>query len=363
MFVRFRKVMKMEGIVIKKILKINSTKKLILVIIGGLMAGFFIAYGFHILHVKPKEPSPPPLLNEEEDIENTKQLEPKLPGALLVMIDNLKPARPQSDLDKADLVYEIIAEAGITRYLTLFYYQEAEKIGPVRSTRGYFVQLAKGYDAPLAHAGGSQEALAMIPQIGVKDFDEIYNSGAYFWRDKTRKKPHNLYTSTDKLLQGAKSKGYELVTPFLQPGGTEWEGTPFTGEVAVDYSVKNYPYKVSWRYHENRYERSINGKPHVMEDNVLIAADNLLVMVTKITTYVKDGIPLSDVKVVGKGDLVCYINGQKLKGYWQKDAVSADMKLYDEQGDLLKLKRGTTWIQVVPSLEYVTEKPAGNGTV
>jgi hypothetical protein len=363
MFASVRNVMKMEGIVIKRILKRNTAKKLIIVIIGGLMAGFLIAYGVHLWNAKPNEPNFPPLVNEEKTVEIPEPREPQLPGALLVMIDNLKPARPQSDLDKADLVYEIIAEAGITRYLALFYHQEAEKIGPVRSTRGYFVQLARGYDAPLAHAGGSQEALAMIPQIGVKDFDEIYNSSAYFWRDKTRKKPHNLYTSTEKLLQGAKKKGYKLETPFLQPWGTEWVGTPFSGELVIDYSVKNYPYKVSWRYHENRYERAINGQPHVMEDDILITADNLLVMVTKITTYVKDGIPLSDVKVVGKGDLVCYIDGQKLKGYWQKDAVSADMKFYDQQGELLKLKRGTTWIQVVPSLECVTEIPEDNETV
>jgi len=326
----------------------------------GIAIGLLLAYGCRDRSLEQNQTPPPPVSHGEEELESPEQLEPQLPGAFLVMIDNLKAARPQSDLDKADLVYEIIAEAGITRYMTLFYYQGAEKIGPVRSTRGYFVQLAKGYDAPLAHAGGSQEALAMIPQIGVKDFDEIYNSGAYFWRDKTRKKPHNLYTSTDKLLQGAKAKKYELKTPFLQPWGTEWEGTSYTGELVVDYSIKNYPYKVSWCYNENRYERSINGKPHVMEDDVAITADNLLVMVTKITTYVKDGIPLSDVKVVGKGDLICYINGQTLKGYWQKDAVSADMKFYDEQGELLKLKRGTTWIQVVPSLECVAEKPAGN---
>ena len=328
----------------------------------GIAIGLLLAYGCRDRSLEQNQTPPPPVSHGEEELESPEQLEPQLPGAFLVMIDNLKAARPQSDLDKADLVYEIIAEAGITRNFALFYHQEAEKIGPVRSARGYFVQLARGYDAPLVHAGGSQEALAMIPQIGVKDFDEIYNSGAYFWRDKTRKKPHNLYTSTDKLLQGAKTKKYELKTPFLQPLGTEWTGTPFTGELIVDYSITNYPYKASWRYLDERYERSINGKPHVMEDDISITADNILIMVTKITTYVKDNIPLSDVKVVGKGDLISYIDGKKIKGYWQKQTVKDDLKFYDEQGDLLKLKRGTTWIQVVPSLERVTENPEGNET-
>lgn len=355
MLVIIRKVMNMEGIAIKKLLEKNALKYLILVIIIGLIAGFLIAYGYNVWKEKQNETSftPPSLEDVGEEI--PEQLEPQLPGALLVMIDNLKPARPQSDVDKADVVYEIIAEAGITRFFALFYHQEAEKIGPIRSTRGYFAQLARGYNAPLAHAGGSQEALTMIPQIGVKDLDEIYNSGSYFWRDSQRKKPHNLYSSTDKLLQGAKARGLEVEPPFLQPWGSEWQGSPFSGEVVFDYSISNYPYKVSWQYQENRYERAINGQPHLMEDDVLITADNLLVMVTKITTYVKDNIPLSDVKVVGKGDLICYIDGQKIKGYWQKDAVSANIKYYDEQGELLKLKKGTTWIQVVPSLEKVIE--------
>lgn len=321
----------------------------------GIAIGLLLAYGCRDRGLEQNQEPPTPVSNGEEELESSEPLEPQLPGALLVMIDNLKPARPQSDLDKADLVYEIIAEAGITRYLALFYHQEAEKIGPVRSARGYFAQLARGYNAPFAHAGGSQEALALIPQIGVKDLDEIYNSGAYFWRDKQRKKPHNLYSSTEKLLQGAKARGFKVEPPFLQPLGTEWEGAPFTGELVIDHSVKNYPYKVSWSYRNHSYERAINGKPHLMEDDVLITADNLLIMVTKITTYVKDNIPLSDVKVVGKGDLISYIEGKKIKGYWQKETVKDDLKFYDEQGELMKLKRGTTWVQVVPSLGSVTE--------
>ena len=99
-----------------------------------------------------------------------------LPGVFLAMVDNHPKARPQSGLDKADIVYEIIAEGGITRYLALYYSQEAPKIGHIRSARYYYVQLAKGYDGVLAHAGGNENALYLIPELKVKNLDEIYNA-------------------------------------------------------------------------------------------------------------------------------------------------------------------------------------------
>lgn len=284
-----------------------------------------------------------------------KPAEPQLPGAILVMFDNLKTARPQSGLDKADLVYEIVAESGITRFMALFYQQKVEKIGPIRSTRDYFVQLVKGYDAPLAHAGGSQAALELIRKIGMKDLDEIYNSGAYFWRDKERKMPHNLYSSTDKLLKGAKDRGYKVEPPFLQPVGTSWQGEPYEGDLDIDYSLGKYAYKVTWRYNKNKYERKINGSPHLMEDGTLVIADNIMVMIAKTKTYLKDGVPLSDIKVIGKGETLYYINGVKTKGYWQKESNNSPIKFYQENGELMKLKQGKTWIQVVPHLKSIKE--------
>ncbi len=294
----------------------------------------------------------------DESSQSVEQAKKQLPGALLVMVDNFSKARPQSGLDQADLVYEIVAEGGITRFMALFYRQGVEKIGPIRSARSYFAQLARGYNAPLAHAGGSAEALNLIVKIKMKDLDEIYNSGAYFWRDKQRKMPHNLYSSTDKLQQGAKNRGYSLEAPFLQPTGTAWEGEPFTGEFELDYSVPKYSYKVTWQYKNKQYERKINGKPHLMEDGTQLMADNVLVMAVKTSTYMKDGIPLSDVQIVGQGEARFFIDGQKLQGSWEKKSDVAAVKFYDEKGDLLKLKKGKTWIQVVPQLKKIKEKEA-----
>lgn len=286
----------------------------------------------------------------------SKPAEPELPGALLVMCDNMRNARPQSGLDKADVVYEIIAESGITRFMALFYRQKVDEIGPIRSARSYFVKLAHGYNAPLAHAGGSAEALNLIATIKAKDLDEIYNSGGYFWRDKSRKMPHNLYSSTDKLLAGAKNRGYKMVPPELSPVGTAWDGEAFTDAVTLDYSTGSYTYKVTWEYEQSKncYARMINGKPHLMKDGAAIEADNVIILVIKTTTRVEGGVPLSDVQIVGSGEACYFLNGQKMTGSWEKQAASAPIRFFDEKGNFMKLKEGNTWIQVIPSWRSLT---------
>ena len=131
----------------------------------------------------------PELMEENPvvEVEPLVKAEKDLPGTFIASIDNHRNAYPQSGLDKADRVYEILAEGGITRYLAVFHSRTAEKIGPIRSARYYFAYLVKGHDFPFAHAGGNNDAIALIPKLKIKDLDEIYNSGNYFYMDKSKK--------------------------------------------------------------------------------------------------------------------------------------------------------------------------------
>ena len=298
----------------------------------------------------PAQAPPAPPVNET----NAPQPEPAapqdpLPGAVAVMVDNYRQARPQCGLDKADIVYEMMAEGGITRFMALFYSEGAEKVGPVRSARYYFVQLARGYDVPLAHAGGSEDSLKMIADLKIKDLDEIYNAGGYFWRDSSRKMPHNLYSSTARLLEGAAAKGYKPAPLQEFPAATEWEGEAHPQEkaVALDYSTKEYSYLVSWLYNGQKYERSINDKPHLMEDGTAITADNLVIMRAQTKTVVKNKIPLSEIKIIGKGETRYYINGKTMTGTWSKETAQAPISFYDHTGQPMKFKEGRTWVQVI----------------
>lgn len=273
--------------------------------------------------------------------------EPELPGAVIVMVDNFHQARPQVGLDKADLVYEILAEGGITRFMALFYSESANKIGPVRSARYYFAQLARGYDSPLAHAGGSTEALELIQELKLKDLDEIYNAGGYFWRDSKRKMPHNLYTSTEQLIKGAKAKGYALVIPPVYPAASVGQGLAHGDDLFLDYSSGTYKYRVRWHYNGEYYERDINDSPHKTEDGIPLKADNVIVMTAPTKDIIKNNILLSEINIIGKGDIRYFQDGRMSKGTWSKSSAKTELSFRDENGDLIKLKPGKTWVQVI----------------
>ncbi|HSD12679.1 MAG TPA: DUF3048 domain-containing protein, partial [Patescibacteria group bacterium] len=125
---------------------------------------------------------------------------PDVTGYFAATIDNLSVARPQAGLTKASLVFEAPVEGGITRFLAVFPDDvTADRIGPVRSARPYFLDWASEFDAVYAHVGGSPEALEKIVAYDMRDLNEFF-AGKYFWRDENRDAPHNAYTSTVRLV-------------------------------------------------------------------------------------------------------------------------------------------------------------------
>ena len=127
---------------------------------------------------------------------------------LVVMVENSPKARPQDGLYKADIVYEVLAEGEITRFISVFQSQTADVIGPVRSLRPYFAQIGHGLDGLIVHAGWSQDAINYVKKFKLANFDQVYGDDKYYWRDKSRKAPHNLYTKTELIREGQTAKKY-----------------------------------------------------------------------------------------------------------------------------------------------------------
>lgn len=135
---------------------------------------------------------------------------------VMVMVNNHPQARPQTGLNRADIVFEVLAEGEITRFAA-FYHSETEgTIGPVRSARPYYLDLAEGLDAIVAHAGGSPDAKERFNQPGYPSLDGIAGGGKYFWREDSRQAPHNLYTNMEELLQGAADNEFGGRSEFPQ---------------------------------------------------------------------------------------------------------------------------------------------------
>ena len=134
--------------------------------------------------------------------------------------------------------------------------------------------------------------------------------------------------------------------------GESWIGSSH-GDIKLDYSFSATSYKVSWHYNGTEYERLVNGKPHVMDEGTQIEAQNILVLAADTKQVKKEEIQ-SEIDILDKGLLVYFIEGKVMKGTWEKTSAEAPIVFKDEKGNPLKIKKGKTWIQVLPSFEKLS---------
>ena len=277
------------------------------------------------------------------------KLEGKRP--VMVMVNNHPYARPQSGLDKADIVYEVLAEGEVTRFLAIYHSQKPEAIGPVRSIRPYFIKIGTGFDAFLIHAGGSPEALETLAHADYGNINEISN-GAYFWRVNFRKAPHNLYTDLDRIQKAVTDKGMRTTTELpafsFLPTDAEITGGQPAATIDVTYHTL---YKAGYQYDASskKYLRFTEGKPHVdLTTNEQLAVTNLLVIATRHRVLDNEG--RRDVDVVGPGDGYLFQYGKARQVKWvRKNGV---IRMYEDAAltKELPLLPGNTWINIVPNM-------------
>lgn len=269
---------------------------------------------------------------------------------LAIMIENSPAARPQSGLDKADVVYEMLTEGAITRFMGIYYGSDAKEVGPVRSARSYFIERALEYDAIYAHAGGSPEAKVDLKRWKVADLDEFANAKAYY-RSKQRKAPHNLYTNTLQLWPYAlEDKGFskEVDIPrieFLRP-----EETLEGGQEAEELTI-NYPSGfsvVDWKYRssEGEYLRFQGKKAQVEKGSgKQLSARNIILQY--VNTKVVDDEGRLEMQMIGSGKGMLFTEGKAYELEWSKKSLRSATEFTFTNGDQIKLNPGQTWIQVV----------------
>ena len=213
--------------------------------------------------------------NSEEEALVVTQKEPKIFAGndrpIAVMIDNHSGAWPQAGLNKAYLVYEIIVEGGETRLMALFKGQDLDKIGPVRSSRHYFLDYALENDAIYVHHGWSPQAKNDIASLGVDNINGISESSSDFWRVKDKSAPHNLFTSTDSILKIAERKGY--ATTSEQKSVLNYVANEI--DLATKYGVVvDNPEAGSEFEDENELEESLDDEANSEEENNLENKEN-----------------------------------------------------------------------------------------
>jgi hypothetical protein len=271
-----------------------------------------------------------------------------------VMIENSPDARPQAGLVDAGIVFEAIAEGGITRFLALFQEGQPEYLGPVRSVRPYYVDFLLPFDAALAHAGGSAEGLAKVRNLGVKDLDHGNTGGAYR-RVSDRYAPHNLYTSMGDLDKASQQKGFTTSNSKSLPRKAEQPGQAVTART-IDLNISSVLYNVHYDYDvaSNTYKRTLGGRPHV--DHRSGQQLSPKVVVALVMGYSQKGI-YSVYQTTGSGTMFVFQDGVVHQGTWKKAGEKEQFEFVDAAGKTLALNPGQTWISIVKAPDAVRSAP------
>lgn len=273
-----------------------------------------------------------------------------------IMIENSPDARPQSGLKDAGVVFEAVAEGGITRFLTLFQEAQPDYVGPVRSVRPYYLQWLQGFDAAVAHVGGSAEALQKIRSEGIKDLDQSFNGGP-FQRVAGRYAPHNVYTSLSGLIALGRTKGYESSSFTGFPRKEEKPIVPPAARV-IDLNISGPLYNVHYDYdaNKNKYLRSMAGRPHTDEKTGEQIAPKVV-----IALVVPKGIHPNRIHTtyaaIGSGKAYIFQDGGVTEGTWTKGSDKEQIAFKDAAGAAIGLNPGQTWISIVGAAPNVTFAP------
>jgi len=296
-----------------------------------------------------------------------------------IMVENHKEARPQSGLSSADVIFEAVAEGGITRFLTVFYCKDSSYVGPVRSARIYFVKLLEGFGAyPLyAHVGGANtpgpaDALGYIGTLEWSSYNDLNQFSVpfpYFWRDyerlPNRATEHTVYTSTSKLWQYAKDKR-ELTN--VDSEGEKWDEDFISWKFQDDAKLEDRgtttkidfgfwdslasDFSVTWAYDKtsNSYVRSNGGVSHIDKvTNKPITSKNIIVMFAK-ESPANDGYEGGHIlyKTTGEGEAIIFQNGKAIKGSWSREDETTLINFYDNNDKEISMVRGQIFIEILP---------------
>lgn len=267
---------------------------------------------------------------------------------LAVMMAGDLEAWPLSGIGDADMVIEMpVVTDGITRYMAVFICNDPKEIGSVRSARHDFIPLAMGLDAIFAHWGGSHFALDKLDNKIMNNINALYLDGSVFYRKASFPKPHDGFTTMEKMLDYSKKMDYRMENGFAGYNFYDDENPmDKDGELSIAYPSV---YEVDYTYNHktNSYLRYKGKKKDIDKlTSKQVAVKNVVIMYAESKQI--EG-QYNSVAIEGSGDAVIYQNGLEIKGKWKKDKGDRKSKLYfyNESGEEAKFVSGQTWIQIV----------------
>ncbi len=338
----------------------NKISKKIKSLLGVAVLLAVIAVGLFVSKETFKENVPKP--NKPKIIEKKiKVIDPdKNDRNIVFMIDNVAEARPQHNLSKAYMIYELPVEANLTRLLAVFKGVAVDKIGPVRSSRHYYLDYALENDAIYTHFGYSPQAIQDIRTLKINYLDGATNAGSMFWRDSSlHSAPHNAYTSTEKVLAAANKKKYRTTTEqplLLNYVVDDYDLTSenIANDIKINYTNSGY---TTYKYDAEKkvYLRSMSGKPHMdAASNTQLTAKNIIIYQVSVTGIANDPKGRINLGNIGSGKGYYVTNGKYIEITWTKESRSSQTVYRTTDGKELKVNDGVTFIQIQPKDKTLT---------
>lgn len=271
-------------------------------------------------------------------------------AALSVKIDNVDPARPQSGVNDADVVFEELVEGGNSRLFAVFHSHDSPRVGPIRSARPVDADLLHALGGGIfAFSGAAAGELAPVKDHSGATLLSNDAGSPGFARDHSRQAPYNLYSSTAALYAaGAAAGNHGGPPPALFAYGSSAATAPAAG---VDMVFGKHLFcGWQWDAAAHRYERTQNGTPDVLADGSPVIADNLVIMTVQISgTGIFDSVHEEDpfVHVIGSGQAWVLRDGHLAAGQWARPGLDARTVL-TAAGGPMNLEPGRTWVELLP---------------
>lgn len=269
-----------------------------------------------------------------------------------VKIDNHENARPQSGIDQADVVYELVVEAGLTRFIAMFHTASPGYVGPMRSGRPTDPTLILPSGNVFAISGAQDWVISRIRGAGVNLIGEVGRPQTF--RIGTRRAPHNLFVDVAALRDLADERGYADAPPpelFTFAAWDDGTGT-LAGDVLMRFSNST---TVTWRAEDDHYVRNQDGQPHLTVDRdgetSPLEIDTLVVLEAPLYTARPNGggtpVPASD--TVGTGAARVFHRGRVVEGTWTRDSAADVFTLTTFEGETLTVPPGRLWVAILPA--------------
>lgn len=316
-------------------------------------------------------PTTAPVLPYAAPLTGEPLAQPQLQRPIAVMLNNIKDAMPQHGVSQADILYEVLAEGGITRCMGIYGdISDVEKIGSIRSARKYYVDLARGYNAAYVHAGGSAEASSYLTGLRSMNLDAGY-SATHFYRDQWRLNngysiEHTLFSSGEKILSFAATQNVSTTLSEEKTYGMTFAETPeISGQsgkkMTVYFHLNGRPSGntkktvLTYDPEDGNYDAAQHGGSYV-DGNTWKGISFRNVVVLRCATNLQSGGLLLTVQTTGSGTGYFACDGKMIPIRWSRSSVTEPFRFTTESGDPVVFGVGSTYIAVVPNgASVVTE--------